>query len=181
MPLGIVNDQEFEAELNNSSKPEIIKIPVAGRKEGDVEVPNSLRKIIGETAIVDGRKDALDLARQFGISPSSVSAYTNGASSTASYNEGENKPFVKDIKVKIASQARNKLRNALRHITNEKLEAANVKDLAGIAKDMSAIVKDMEPEKQNNGDNKPGVQFVVFAPQFKQESAFETVVAKDNY
>ena len=97
MPIGIVSDEDFESELNRISvpkkvvpspvlNPEIVEMDRPGRKEGDVNVPESLRKIIGEEALLNGRQSALGLAKMFDISPASVSAYANGATSTASYN-----------------------------------------------------------------------------------------------
>ena len=40
-----------------------------GRSEGDVNVPDSLRKLIAEEQLLNGRPAALKLAKQFGISP----------------------------------------------------------------------------------------------------------------
>jgi hypothetical protein len=188
MGMGIVSPQDFEQELKRNStnlreglkkQVEIITPSSPGRKKGDVNVPNGLRNIIGETSIVDGREAAVELAETFGISPSSVSAYANGATSTDSYNEpGQNKPVVNKIKENIARRARNTLRNALNNITNEKLQNTSAKDLAGIAKDMSAVVKSMEPEDTNDkNDNKR--PFVIFAPIISKEEKFETIYTKD--
>src|SRR5678810_1013449 len=110
MPLGVVSDDEFESELKNS-RVELDKsgVPVigivdngteeippvvngvveeqkSGRGLGTTEVPDSLRKIIAQTNLESGRAAAISLASSFGISESSVSAYLNGSTSTATYN-----------------------------------------------------------------------------------------------
>src|SRR5207249_11223360 len=69
----------------------IVEINKPGRRLGDNNVPDSLRKIIGAESIESGRKAGLNLASHFGISPSSVSAYSHGSTGTTSYdkpNEG---------------------------------------------------------------------------------------------
>lgn len=181
MPLGIVSDKDFEAELDNSkpkSTADIIPMPTPGRKEGDNNVPDSLRKIIGETSQIDGRKEALALASHFGISPSSVSAYANGSTSTDSMDKRPNLPHINNAKAQIAKQARNTLRNALRNITSEKLVDAKAVDLATIARSMSGIVKEMEPEDEGE-KKKDGPAFVIYAPSFKQENHYDTIVSRE--
>ena len=191
MPMGIVTDEEFDTEKSrvvpptpapNSSVPitgEIVDVN-RGRGKDSVEVPNSLRNIIGEESVTNGRQSAVELAQQFGISPSSASAYGVGATSTASYAERPNASAINGVKEKIAKRARGKLMSALHHITKEKLEGANAKDLAGIAKDMSAVVRSMEPEKERTpqeGNNGP--TFVFYAPQFRKEEHFDVVHVKE--
>src|SRR5215467_12710697 len=115
MPIGIVTDAELESELNKH-KPvppqpgtgAILDIPKPGRSEGDVNVPESLRKVIGETGAIEGHNAARQLASMFNISPSSTSAYTNGATSTSSYHK-PNKDLSDHIKLgkaKVANRAR---------------------------------------------------------------------------
>jgi hypothetical protein len=191
MAMGIVSDDDFEREIKNSRKiidvnepkrieGEIVDKTPRGRGEGNVEVPESLRTIIADEALVSGRASALKLASSFGIKPSSVSAYTNGANSTASYdtpNEGLNN-HLKAKKERIANRARNKLNMALSNLTNDKFESAKARDIAAVAKDMSIIIKNMEPPTpliQN--DNGP--KFVLYAPQFIQESKLEVIEVQD--
>lgn len=191
MPMGIVSDSDFDSELSRvdsnqkpreESKPvisaEIVDV-TRGRPIGSVEVPNSLRKVIGETNVVNGRQEAVDLARNFGISPSSVSAYSVGATSTASYDEQPNNSHIIEVKEKISKRARNKLMLALKHITDDKLGTTKARDLAGIAKDMSAVVKNMEPEQSKTPTGNGGPTFVFYSPQFHKEEHYETVYAKE--
>lgn len=191
MPIGLVNDSEFEKELESykpattvpSGHVTIIESPSKGRSEGDTNVPESLRKIIGEESVINGRKEALALAREFGISPSSVSAYAKGATSTASYDTP--KPAIIDHINKSRSRAIKRaghvLTKALGAITQEKLDFTDADKLSGIAKDMSAIIKNLEPPKSSDStpDAGKGAQFVIFAPQFRDERTFEHITVQE--
>ena len=187
MPMGIVSDRDFNTEKDSLSKDTslsetaVIKDVNRGRGKGNLEVPNSLRNVIGEESSINGRTSAVDLASNFGISPSSVSAYDVGSKSTASYNQRPNLPVINQAKERIAKRARGKLLKALYHITEDKLESANAKDLAGIAKDMSAVVRQMESEsdKDKGKEINNGPTFVFYAPQFHKEEYYEVVQAKE--
>src|SRR5215510_5460530 len=108
MPMGIVSDDDFDREINHLNRkpvvtpppviPEVVDMPRPGRSNGDVNVPDSLRKIIGETSELEGRDAALELASKFGISPSSVSAYANGSTSTASMDKQPNLEHINSAK-----------------------------------------------------------------------------------
>jgi hypothetical protein len=195
MPMGIVSDKDFDSELTRvtpcarreESKsipitPEIVDIPKPGRKEGDVNVPEALRNVIGQTTIDYGRMEAVDLANKFGISPSSVSAYSKGATSTSSYDNRPNAGVIQRSKDNIAKRARARLMLALSHLTDEKLKDTKARDLAGIAKDMTLVARGMESDdstKSPVGGGNQGPTFVFYSPQFFNEEKFETVVAKE--
>jgi predicted transcriptional regulator len=192
MPIGIVSDHDLQVELDRLSgtkkeshpitpKVEIMERP--GRDQGDVNVPDSLRKIIGEEAVLNGRQNALGLAGMFGISPSSVSAYANGATSTTTYDT-PSKSIVSHLnksRARAVKRASKTLNAALESLTQEKLDYTDAKDLSGIAKDMSVIIKNLEPPPtQTSDESKPSSpQFVIFAPQFRQENSFETIEVKE--
>jgi hypothetical protein len=200
MPIGIVSDDDFLKELTSTSStkevvpsvpssvqkvPSIVDIispPVRGRKSGDTNVPDSLRQIIGETHLLDGRDAALELASDFGISPSSVSAYAKGATSTTTYHE--TKPsiiqHINKSRERAIKRASKTLNGALKAISQEKLDYADPKDLSVIAKNMSGIIKDLEPQQSSNeGDAKQTPQFVIFAPTFRTENSFESIVVNE--
>lgn len=185
MPMGIVSDDEFEKELNRTIVQDDVKIPEVipmtrpGRSNGDKNVPDGLRKIIGETSEIEGRAEALALAEQFGISPSSVSAYANGSTSTASMNKTPNREYINGAKDRVSKKAMKRLLKSIDSITDDKLEGAKATDLASIAKSLSGVIKDMEPEEDaNKGDaNKPA--FIIFAPQVHQENHYEVTKARE--
>lgn len=193
--IGILTDDEIRRELENLSprrkvvpsnevvqKPEVIDIPSRGRSEGDNNVPDSLRQIIGEEAVINGRQSALGLAKSFGISPSSVSAYAKGATSTTTY-DSPSKSIISHInksRVRAIKKAQVTLNGALSAITQEKLDYADAKDLSGIAKDMAVIIKNLEPQKESTVEaGAASPQFVIYAPQFKDERSFDTIVVNE--
>jgi transcriptional regulator with XRE-family HTH domain len=192
MPIGIVSDDEFLSELDSlsSSRKEshpstplvsIVDKPTRGRSDGDVNVPDSLRQIIGETAVIDGRQDALQLASMFGISASSVSAYTNGSTSTKSYDT-PSKSILQHInksRQRSIKKASHVLKSALSAITQEKLDYTDARDLSGIAKDMSVIIKNLEPQAEAKVDGTSTPQFVIYAPSFKDERSFEVITVNE--
>lgn len=186
MPMGIVNDSDFESELNNSHTDRtvineaIIKdMNRPGRVEGDNNVPDSLRKIIGETAITDGRKEALALANEFGISESSVSAYSNGSTSTTTMDKQPNLDHLNEVRARITSKAIKRMAKAIDCITDEKLAEAKPDVLANVARSMGAIVKEMEPEKPKDGEDKNKPVFIFYSPQFRKEEHFEHIFVQD--
>jgi hypothetical protein len=190
MPLGIVSDDDFLSELNNSKvelDPNGVPISIGkiqelnrGRGNGNNAVPESLQKIIGETSILEGREAAIDLAGQFGVSESSVSAYKAGASSTATIDTPKRSliDHLSIVKRNASRRAGRKLLAALDQITDEKLEEAPAGVLAGIAKSLSGVVKDLEPERVIT-DGTRATQFIVFAPQVSKESNFDIIELKE--
>jgi len=172
MPLGIISDEDFEKELGNTTNG--VVIPVEKGRGNSPGVPESLQKIIGENAIEEGNKATEVLTDFLGISNSSLTAYKNGATSTASYHDGkgELKDHTNNARNAVATRARNKLMNSLAFLTKDKLEAAKAKDLAGIARDMSVIIKNMEPEVSKESTNQT---FILYAPRPRLESEFEVI------
>lgn len=203
MGMGIVSNLDFESEVKNTGATPSIKNKINpselvsdsesvnqaiikevrhnGRGAGNRAVPNGLRKIIGEESVINGRDEALKLASSFGISPSSVSAYANGSTSTASYLEQKDS-LVNNLnaaKERVSKRARSKMLLAISHITPEKLADAKVRDLAGVARDMSAVIKNMEPDVAKTTIETNAPQFVFYAPQFRDERSFDVVTAKE--
>lgn len=187
MPVGLVNDDLFQQELDRLSgkkkeshpiTPEIVEMDHKGRKDGDINVPDPLRQIIGEDAVINGRQSALGIARMFGISDSSVSAYAKGSTSTTSYDSP--KPsiiaHINKSRQRASKKAGHVLQKALGAITQEKLDYTDAKDLSVIAKNMSAVIKDLEPSSPVDSSDQPKQpQFVIFAPQFRDERSFDVI------
>jgi hypothetical protein len=199
MALGIVSDEEFEKDLIDAKVPIVptveteepfpiipveeilsgeIVVPRLGRGVGNKETPEILRKLIGDESI-GSRVDALALGESLGISPSSVSAYANAATSTATYNKPSEplEDFLKQRKNRIIKKASAKMIAAIDGIDEAKLAEAPAGVLAGIAKSLSGVIKDLEPpvrdEKQTN------VQFIMYAPKLQPENTFEVIHVSD--
>jgi hypothetical protein len=181
MPVGLVDDKDFEKELERLQG-KVVPSVHKGRAEGDKNVPESLRKVIGETAVIDGRGAALDLASQFGISPSSVSAYAKGATSTTSYDTPSKSLLghINKSRQRAISRAQKTLNGALSAISQEKLDYTDAKDLSGIAKDMSVIIRNLEPQQvAGSMTTNETKQFVIYAPMFKEEKSFDSIVVNE--
>lgn len=188
MSIGLVEDDQFNLELERlqgkkESHPIVQIVEEShGRSSGDVNVPDALRQIIGETAVIDGRQAGVRLAREFGISPSSVSAYAKGATSTTTY-DSPTKSIISHInksRQRAVKRASVTLNQALGSITQEKLDYADAKDLSSIAKDMAVIIKNLEPPTVVADTSQTSTpQFVIFAPQFRQENSFEHITVNE--
>lgn len=176
MAMGLVDDIAFQEELlkkhnNKIQTPtqhgEIKELPPQGRSKGATEVPESLRKIVGEDAIENGNKSALAFAEALGISPSSVSAYKNGATSTSTYNEPnvELSKHINKTRERLVKKASTKLELTLEELTSEKLSGVSATSLSQIARNMASIVKDLEPEEEKVNKNQMNNQFIIMAPQ----------------
>ena len=189
MPMGIVSESDFDNELekvspsqkkpdSDTSKGVIVDVN-RGRGKGNVEVPNTLRQLIGEESALNGHSSAIELAKSFGLSPSSVSAYAAGATSTATYNETPNKEHINASRERITKKARHRLLSALQHITKDKLAVTGAKELAGVAKDMAAVIRTMEPDTKGPALTNNGPTFVFYSPQQRKEDTFDVVYAKE--
>lgn len=186
MPMGVVSNDEFDSELKNSGvvkkEVEVVIEDVVkpGRAPGDNNVPSSLRKIIGETSEIEGRQEALAIARMFDISDSSVSAYAHSATSTKSYHTPDTKiaDYIRSRKDRVTKKSLRVLQNSLDNLTPEALAQEKPRNIAAIAKDMSAIIKNMEPEEKVIGDNNQN-QFIFYSPQFVKEEHYESIVVNE--
>jgi len=180
MPLGITNSNDFEAE---KAKLGIIPPPTAeiidiNRGRGNTkETPEIIREIISEKAIIEGNTG--QIAKQFGVSKSSVDAYKHGATSTATYNK-DHEPLKKandELRNVIATSARLKLLEALAEMTPERISKAKIRDIAAITKDLSAVARDMDSVNQGATNN--GVQVTVYAPRLREEGEFEVITVNE--
>lgn len=202
MPMGLISDEEFEKQYNNvtqrkdTKEPvviptavdtpttnaiegEVVDMPQRGRGIGSVNVPATLRSLIAGTAAIEGRPEALKLAADFGISNSSVAAYSKGAHSAATYDKPDASiiEFVKARKARVTKKALRVMTASLDKLTSEKLDTANAKELSGIAKDMSSIIGNFSDVTQVNENTGP--TFVLYAPQVMEEKSYVPILATE--
>lgn len=179
MPLGVISSDDFNAELSALQKLPI-KAKVVNINKGRGNIPEKTTEermaIVSDTLAGMTTKD---VSEKHNISESSVSAYKNGATSTATYNkpDGDLKKQVETVKIEISNSARNRLLAALETITPTKLDELNARHAAGIAKDMSVVIRNMEP--QGVVDNSNRVQVVVMAPKLKDESDYDVITVNE--
>ncbi len=171
MSMGLVSNDEFEAEIANTV--EYKSTNNKGRGVGTKNVPMAIRKIASETALIEGRTAAI--AEELGISKASVDAYAHGATSCATYNEPhpELNAHLDKVRDETTSTARQKLKLALEQITADKLEKAKLKDASSIARDMSTIIKNLEPPVKPIDET--GTKFVFLVPPMKKIEQFEII------
>jgi len=172
MPLGIVSDKDFEKEIVNTGV--VVGNKNKGRGEGNKEVPKEIKKFIIEENLRGS--SSRELQQLTGASSSSISAYVNGANSTASYNKPDSVLVTHKNSVvdKITRKARKILISSMNEITPDKLQKAKVTEVAMVARSMAGIIKDMEPEViEQKNDNR--VQFIMFAPQMKTERHYDAI------
>lgn len=176
MELGIISDDAFEAALKKTQINGIVNGTSKGRPEGRENLPDIARKIIGDTAIESGRQEALEIGKLFDVSESSVKAYSNGATSSGTYNhkKPELANHLKNTKERISVKAARLTRRALNKIDDDKLDELDGVQLMQVAKGASAIVKEMEPDSPKGPINN-GVQFVIQAPTRAREEQFEVI------
>lgn len=170
-----------ESETQNCISGEVIDIN-RGRGKGNTAVPNSVRKLIGESVVEEGRPAGLAIAAFLGVSNSSVSAYAKGATSTASYNEPKKElvDFLGETRKKITKRAAGKLMKSLNVIDEDRLDKLDAVEASNVAKNMSAIIKHMEPpQERNNGVNINMPRITFYAPHIVSEDKFHVVNANE--
>lgn len=175
--------KESEVEIippaqSNTPEGKIQEQKTRGRNKGDVNVPSSLRNLISVTALEEGRDAAIRLAKDFGLSESSVAAYSNGSTSTKSYHEPtpEIKKVILSTKERITKKAKRILLKSFDGMTDDKIQEAKLETLSVVARNMSSIIKDMDTESDERPD-KP--VFVVMAPTILKEEVFDTIAVRD--
>ena len=138
------------------------------------EVPEVIREIVAEEGI-NGTSNP-ELAKLFGISESSVSAYKHGATSTASYNQPDPKLIGRNNSLKdiIKKRAGRKAALAINSITEHEIANATVVEKATVARQMSAIFKDMSIDETSSNKSAP-TQIAIFIPPMKQESDYDVI------
>lgn len=147
-----------------------------GRGVGTENLTDAMRQLIAEDALVSG-KTIEEVAKDYGVSPQSVSAYKHAATSTSTYNQPNEAlaPIVGDIKSQIKEEAQNKILSALIALNPDKIAAAKARDIASIAKDMSSVVRNLTddgPLIQNN-------TVLVYKPRVKEEDDYQIIEARE--
>lgn len=176
MAMGIVNDSDFNAEVERLNQRSVEHVQTKKGRGNVNEVPQSLRKVISEEKI--NGTPAKELAEIFDVSPSSVSAYAKGATSTASYNSGDkdlrnHNNRVRDIIVK---KARKRLLNAMDHITDDKLKDAKLRDLASISTAMASVIDKVE---QKDDAQVKIDKLMIYAPRMREEQSYDVIEVRE--
>ena len=177
MPMGVVSDDEFEAEVSNK-KPvipdNVIRRPFHGRNPGDNNVPSSIREIIAD----DTGKTGKELAQTFDISQSSVAAYQHGATSTATYDRPA--PALKEVVNRKRERITRKSNRALIRVLDKmdsdefdaKLDACKATELSTVAANLSRVVEKVQPKDDTNIKQQ---NIIFYAPTPLKTDTFEVI------
>ena len=169
-PMMVCSEEDFSKEV------EMLQVDYRtlekGRSVGKKEVDGNVRKLIASEALVGVAID--EIRERYNISASSISAYKNDATSTASYHtpNTELKENNTAIKATMSERAEAVALEAIGLLTVEKIAAAKAKDIAGIAKDMSSIMSNM---RESNGDSGPKVNITIMVPPVREEQDFKVI------
>ncbi len=173
MALGIVPDDVFEKEVEQYLNGHVIEKVNRGRPENALNVPETLKRVLGDTAIEAGLPAATELAKTFGVSRTQVNEYSNGQ--TGRFNPDHFlTQHINKTKQRIAKKAAGVTKRALMQITDEKLEQSSAPELASVARAAAAIVKDMTPESSAS-PNSQTVQFVIHRPARSEEKNYPVI------
>jgi hypothetical protein len=172
MPLLIVNDDQWAAALKDTNDEKLIEHHILQHGRGNTaEVPSLIREIVAEDAIENG-SSAKSLSTAFGVSESSVNAYKNGATSTATYRQKD--PSLQAAKRRVYNRASNRLIAALDALKSKDLSGEKAKDISSIAKDMSSVLEKVKPHEVSDSTNQ--VHLHLYAPKLKQLSDYDEIV-----
>ena len=172
----VISEQDYPGESGESTV-STQEFATIGRGRGNTEVPVFLRKLIGESAIEEGAGAANAIGEFLGLSKSSVSAYSNGATSTATYNKPDKdlESHLDKTRKRITKRASGKLFKALGVIDDDKLQELNALEASTVAKNMAAIVKNMEPDDRSKGNTFTGPVITFYAPHIVHEDRFDVI------
>ena len=169
MPLGLVAASQFDLELARFQE-----IEIKHGRGNKSSTPEVIRELVASEAICHA--DVNELSETFNVSKSSISAYKNGATSTATYHEPDKGLALANDKVRgnIVGKAQDKLTRALDSINFT--DDIKPQIASAIARDMSSIVKNLNPNPdilvQNN-------QVLVYKPRMKEEDSYEIINVSD--
>src|SRR5262245_40802593 len=176
MPLGVLTPEQEAIELNRfglKQQSNVVSFEEIKRGRGNkTETPEGTRALIATEALSGA--NVTKLSEEYNISPSSISAYKNGATSTSSYNSPDNDLTnqINDARSRIIGPAQSRIIKAIESISDSKLETSKARDAASIAAALSSVVKNLTPDR-NTSNNNTVIQ--VFAPRKNEEEDYEVI------
>jgi len=183
MPMGVVSDDEFDVELKRVDESLPVDksniIPITRGRGNTKEVTNEMRALIAGCAI-KGEGTGAEIAKEFNVSRSSVSAYKGGATSTTDLGkrtDTELEAKNKKVKGRIIEKTTSRLEAAIEGITIEKIDQASLRTLSGLAKDMSSVIRSIEGDGDGGGVK---TNINIYAPRMRQEDDYEVIEVEVN-
>ena len=176
MALGIVSDDIFKQELEKFLPTAIVVQPkkdMRGHYAGQENVPDSIRKVIGDTHLESGFTAGKEMAAMFGLTQEAAQAYKDGKLSRTGNPAEVLSNHINKTKERIARKAGRLTLSAINAITDEKLAEAKAGELANVARAASSIVKDMTPETESRPAQL--TQIVLHAPKMASEDKYQVI------
>lgn len=159
--LGLSTDRTEKTESNLN----VVKLHNGGRREGDKNIPQSIRELVSVAANVGTTKEA---AEAFGVSHHQAHDYKHGKVSDRTNEE------LTEARDKGLGQIHDRALEILMHsmglITPKAMEGMKVKDVVTVAEKMAGIVDKTRGESK---EHKPLV--IIHAPRVRDESEFEVI------
>lgn len=136
-----------------------------GKVDGDVNVPQVLRNVIGIQANFDKPKN---VAKTWGISTVQASKFANGRVNSSGYGNTEadmaTSKAVNGALDKVRDVATERILKAIECITDDKLENRKAKELSTIASNLSRVLNVVMP-KDKDKENPNPVQVIFMTPR----------------
>ena len=169
----IVSEEDFQKELESIEKKEnSLVVEQLERGRGNTpEIPEPLREIIAEDKLLGGT--AKDISAAYGVSASSIAAYSHGNTSTSSYNKPVDK--LTQVRDRVSSRAANRLNQALKALANKNLELETAKDISTIAKDMATVFEKISPVVVKEKEDSRALHIHMYAPKMKQVNDYKII------
>jgi len=173
-----LNSEQLEKEVTSLSKVgQVVPKEIARPSQNSIPLP--LKKAIAEEKLL-GNSASL-LSETFGVNGRTVSSIALGESSkqkeagTEARTDPELLDHVNSVKEKIEKSAYNKIKMALRHITEADFtrDGISLREKTGAMKDIAGVIGTITKNNQV-GDNN-FAQFIFVAPPQKNENAYREV------
>ena len=163
-----INKTELERRLASTrnvlnrlnGKPTVIHKEKDKPRPRGASVPIPIKVAAAATAVQTSVKEA---AQVFGIGESVVREAKNS-------KNPEVRDGVNDALERVRSLALDKLMNSMCLMTDDKMNAASVRELSAVAANMSRVVERTGPR-----DSGANVQLVIYAPQQRKEESYQVV------
>lgn len=190
----ILNDEEINKRLNSDDNlvkllenrlngvlvKETLKHGGRGRLESETQIPSRVQELLGRLG--NTNDSCREVAAAFDVGKTLVNRLSNGLRSDNSldkelYNKVRNKDAIQVEMDKAHDEALDLMVSCIGEIKGRIKEVSKPEKLSKVAADMSRIIGTMRGLNGDEINNGPKQQIIVYAPQIKQESEYETIDA----
>lgn len=123
------------------------------------------------TASIDKHETRTEIAQKFGVRVSTISDIANGVRRVEDSPRSAEQEKVDLALDAVREKAIDKLMAGLGHITDEKVQAHNAKDISVICANMARVVQQTIPQEKTAQQ----INLVVYTPELRAEKNFDVV------